>query len=116
MKTLGGALDSGAVEVAGDISDAGGTWKLKRLDAIAQMDDPKLRENNRYVLRYMAGNSADYDDARFLLTFTSMALLKDAAWQKGKLDGQAEAIRSGYIRDPRTGTQWRLHPVPFDSE
>ncbi|MBX5160565.1 hypothetical protein HJB89_26130 [Rhizobium sp. NZLR8] len=116
MNSSGEALDTIAVEVAGVIAEADGTWKLNRLDAIARMDDPKLRENNRYVLHYMVGNSQDYDDARFLLTFSSMALLKDAVWQKGKLDGQAEAIRSGYIRDPKTGTMWRLHAVPFDGE
>ena len=39
-----------------------------------------------------------------------MLMLKGAAWYKGKVDGEAEAIRSGSIRDPRTGIRWRLHP------
>lgn len=113
MKTLDEELGMGTVK---QTVDAEGTWKLKRLDKIARMDDPKLREGNEHILRYMAGNSDDYDDAGFLLTFSSMVLLKDAAWQAGRLDGQSEAIRSGYIRDPRTGTLWSLHAVPSDSE
>lgn len=113
MKMSNETLDSGAVNRA---TEEDGAWKLKRLDMIVQIDDPKLRENNEYVLQYMVGTSKDYDDAGFFLTFSSMVLLKDAAWQKGKMDGQAEAIRSGYIRDPRTGTLWSLHAVPSDSE
>lgn len=116
MKMSGQALSMGAVELSSDLKEADGAWKLARLDAIARMDDPAIRENNRYVLRHMVGNSDDYDDGGFLLTFSSMVLLKDAAWQRGKLDAQSEAIRSGYIRDPRTGMLWSLHAVPSDRE
>lgn len=88
--------------------------KIARLDAIARMDDPMVRDNNRYVLRYMSGTSDDYDDGAFLLTFCSMMMMNGAAWQKGKLDGQVDAIRSGYVRDPRTGVLWRLHPATVE--
>ncbi|MGJ7043652.1 hypothetical protein J2Y63_006938 [Shinella sp. BE166] len=115
MKMSGLALNADTVELSSDV-EADGAWKLARLDAIAQMDDPAIRENNRYVLGHMVGTSEDYDDARFLLTFSSMVLLKDAAWQRGKLDAQSEAVRSGYIRDPRTGMLWRLHAVPSGKE
>ncbi len=116
MKTSGQTLRTCAAELSTDLEEADGAWKLARLDAIARMDDPAIRENNRYVLRYMVGNSDDYDDAAFLQTFGSMVLLKDAAWQRGKLDAQSEAIRSGYIRDPRTGTLWSLHALPSDRD
>lgn len=59
---------------------------IGRLTLSHEWMPPAIRENNRCVLRHMVDNSKDYDDTGFLLAFSSMVLLKDAVWQRGKLD------------------------------